>query len=357
MQVTALIQVIKFLKEKSVDPSLIGGYSKLSEITGEDSGNRDVDFWQTIKKEKDQLCNLLIESDPSDWGYAKYSLFVKIDTNQLFGKPAARYLENLLAPGKEDLRIIHSELLKKIELITNLSETLTSFLHLYDKLLPSAILTSDKESEEDLTMFLYFEEQLSVKTIQEMERFSRLWNGILNSFYTMTGEENLDLDIINFNDGNFTLGVAAGDKILKAVMTGVVGIISSLPLILQIRKTEIEIGKLPLKKDINILLEEEIQTLINLTALDLANNLISEYYDGNFDQAAMTNDISRSLKQMLNFVEKGGKFEFKPRVSDQQFANSNKILNDSYALAIEIGRISESPFNNLVKDDRLNDKF
>jgi len=357
MQISALIQVIKFLKEKSVDPSLIGGYSKLSEMTGEDSGNRDVDFWQAIKKEKEQLCNLLIKSDPSDWGYAKYSLFEKIDSNQLFGKPAARCLENLLATGKEDLRIIHSELLKKIGLITNLSDTMSGFLQMYDKLMPSDILSPDNDSEKDLTMLLYFEGQLSVKTIQEMERFSRLWNGILNSFYTLTGEANLDLDIILFDEGNFTLGVAAGDKILKAVMTGVVGIISSLPLILQIRKTQIEIGKLPLKKDINVLLEEEIQTLMNLTALDLANNLISEYYDGNFDQDAMTNDISRSLKQMLNFVEKGGKFEFRPRVSNPEFANANKILNDSYALAIEIDRLSGRPFNNLAKDDKLTDKF
>jgi hypothetical protein len=357
MQITALIQAVKFLKEKSVDPSLIGGYSRLSELTGEDPGNRDADFWQTVKKEKEQLCNLLIESDPSDWGYAKYSLFEKIDSDKLFGKPAARFIENLLAPGKEDLNLIHSELLKKTGLITSLSETLTSFLQLYDKLLPSDILPSDKDAEEDLTMLLYFEEQLSVKTIQEMERFSRLWNGILNSFYTLTGEANLDLDIINFNEGNFTLGVAAGEKMLKSVMTGVVGIISSLPLILQIRKTQIEIGKLPLRKDINVLLEEEIQTLINLSALDLANDLISEYYDGNFDREAMTNDISRSLKQMLNFVEKGGKFEFRPRVSSHEFANSNKILNDSYALAIEINRISERSYSNLGKDDKLNDKF
>ena len=116
-------------------------------------------------------------------------------------------------------------------------------------------------------------------------------------------------------------------------------------------------GKLPLKKDINVLLEEEIQTIINLTAHDLANNLISEYSEGSFDQPEMTNKISRSLKQMLNFVEKGGKFEFKPRVSDQDIAKSNKILNDSYALAIEIELISDRTFNSLVKDDQLTNKF
>ena len=50
--------------------------------------NPEEDFSSKILKEKEQLCLILSENEPVDWGYTSYSLFEKIDTNHLFGKAA-----------------------------------------------------------------------------------------------------------------------------------------------------------------------------------------------------------------------------------------------------------------------------
>jgi hypothetical protein len=285
--------------------------------------------------------DLLVQSDPHEWGYASYSLFEKMNLNKLFGKAAADYLDNLITTGLEDYKGIYNDLIRKIKLISKLSDTLNRFMQLFDQVLPDDIYQHDNKDEKKLSLFLYFEGHLSVHKIADMERYSRLWDMILSTFSRLTGEENLTLDITSFNDGNFTLGVIAEDKILDALSAGFVGILSSLPVVLQIRKTQIEISSLPLNKNFTELLEEEIETLINQRALDLAQKLLSDYQHDNFDSDEMTNAISRSLKQILNFVEKGGKVEFKPQTLTQGMAITNKILIDSYALAVEIESITD----------------
>ena len=93
-------------------------------------------------------------------------------------------------------------------------------------------------------MFLFFEGQLSVQNIADLERYSRLWDRILNTFSKLIGTEDLLLDINNFNNDHIVLGVSIEDKTIKALATGVAGILSSLPVILKIRKIQFEITDL-----------------------------------------------------------------------------------------------------------------
>jgi len=106
MQITALLQVINYLKEISEDSVLLDGYRKLSEKIKEASSNADTDLWPDILQEKDALRGFLLQSDPSYWGYASYSLFENIDKNQLFGKAAATYLDKLISPENKDYKLI-----------------------------------------------------------------------------------------------------------------------------------------------------------------------------------------------------------------------------------------------------------
>lgn len=339
MQITALIQVINYLKEISGDPALINGYLKLAEVVRIASGNQHDDFSPAILKEKEQLRHFLQENDPSDWGYASYSLFSKFDKNQLFGKAAADYLENLITPENKDYKAIYSDLSKKIKLISKLSETLSRFRQLFDQVVPAEVFQFAEEVDIKPSLLIFFEGHLSVQKVADLERYARLWDGILSTFSRLTGEESLILDISSFRNGNVSLGVSVGDKTLDAIITGVVGILASLSLVLKIRKIQIEIIHLPLNNDLNELLEEEIRTLINQRALESVRKLISDYLDDTLDAEEMTDDMCLSLKQILSFVEKGGRIEFKPLLSTPESAKTNKTLIESYAIAHELENI------------------
>lgn len=336
MQIAALIQVINYLKEMSGDPALLEGYKKLADVVREAAGNQKDNFSSAILKEKDQLRHFLLESDPSEWGYASYSLFVKINKNQLFGKAGADYLDNLITDENKDFKAIYSDLTKKIKMISKLYETLSLFRQLFDQVVPAEIFQFAEEPDIKSSLYIYFEGRLSVQNIADLERYARLWDGILGTFSRLTGERNLTLDINSFNNGNVALGVTTEDKTLDAIITGVTGILTSLPLVLKIRQIQIEITHLPLCNDLNELFEEEILTLINRKAIESAQKLISDYPDDSDNSENIVSDICLSLKQILSFVEKGGRIEFKHHLTTPDNVETNKSLIESFVIAHEL---------------------
>jgi hypothetical protein len=174
---------------------LLDGYKKLAEVAREASVNQQDDFSASILGEKEQLRLFLLESDPSDWGYASYSLFSMINKNQLFGKAAVDYLDNLITSENQDYRAIYSDLIKKIKQISKLSETLSRFQQLFDQVVPAEVFQFAEEPDIKSSLYIYFEGRLSVQNIADLERYARLWDGILSTFSMITGEENLTLDI------------------------------------------------------------------------------------------------------------------------------------------------------------------
>lgn len=339
MQITALIQVINYLKEKSGDPVLLEGYKKLADIINEASKKKDADFSSEINKEKDLLQKYLWESDPVEWGYSSYCLFEKINNNCLFGKPAVDWLEKHVRPSSKDLNQIEADLTKKIKLISKLSDNLGKPVQLLDQVIPADVFHSDSNSENKYTMILYFEDDLKVKNITDLERYARLWDGILRSFSRLTLEEELPQDISSFQSGNLVLGVVIRENTLNAIMEGVTGILASLPLILKIRKIQNELTQIPLNNNLIDLLDEETEELIDQEAFRVAKDLTIKYQDENSGSEVLVKDMARSLKQIQSFICKGGKIEFKPLIPLEETSKTNVTLNEAFTITQELKTI------------------
>jgi len=171
----------------------------------------------------------------------------------------------------------------------------------------------------------------------------------------LTGDEKLTLDISSFSNGRIVLDVTTDDDTLDLLMAGISEILNLLPVILKIRNIQTEIAHLPVNCSLSELLEEEIQTLINQKAWDSAQKLISDHLKGASFSDELTNDISRSLKQILSYVEKGGKIEFKPLRADSGNAEINKILIESFSIAHELENVTDSFARATAEKDRITD--
>jgi len=348
MQITALFQVINYLKDKSGDPSLLEGYKKLSELTREASKSTEGDLFAAIMKENEKLKKMLMDSEPGDWGYSAYSLYEKINVNQLFGKAATEYLGDLITTETKDFLPVYNDLTKRMKLMAKFSDNVNKFIQLFDLVIPSEVFRDTIDTDKS-SLILYFEGHLNVQNIADLERYARLWDGILGAFSRLTGEENLTLDISSFHNGNVVLGVAANDNILKPIMTGVTKMISILPAVLKIRKVQVDITPLPLNYDFNVMLEEEIQSLVDRTSIETAQSLTFEFFNDTKEPDEIIAIMSRSLKQTLSFIEKGGKVEFRPRSKGPETADLNRTLIDSFAIVRELEVITEKLPEELVK--------
>jgi hypothetical protein len=300
------------LKQVSEGGFLLEKYQKLEEVLKEVSKNPDKDLSEELFFAKEQLRTLLLQKDPSDLEYDAYRLFEKIDKHSVFGKPAADYIQELLSSEDKDYVEIQTELSNKIKILSRQTIAIEQFFEIIDQDILSEMVHNSDKKEIKSGLYLHFEGQVAVRDINDLERYTRIWNGILQSFSDLTGYGKQSLEFCNLHEEYIVLGVVTEGSTLEAFMKGTIGIVNSLNLIIKIRKIQTEISPLPLTNDYFELLNDEIQHLINQTAISVTDELVNSYYQGiPTDLSRVSENLCRSLKQILNFVDKGGKLECK----------------------------------------------
>jgi hypothetical protein len=346
MQITALIEAVNYLKEVSANTEILGGYKRLLEVIKEASGKKESPppgLSGRIEEEKVSLRRLLEGSDPSGLDFESYDLFARLNVNQLFGKRAAEYIDSLDTGAGADYHAIHAELSRRVRQISKLSESLGRFRQLFDQLVPSEVYRSDEGLAGKSTIILYFERRLSIQGMSDLERYTRLWDTILGTFTRLTGEVNLSPEIGNLKNGVLVLGVSAGERCMDAFMTGIEGILKILPRVHEIRRIQVDVSRLTLVNDISGLLDKEIEVLVDQSSMETAQKLVSYYYsDGGEAADEMSAEMSRSLKQVLSFVEKGGRIECRPSGREEEAAALNRSLNGYSAIALDLETLASA---------------
>lgn len=350
MQLNSLIEVLNYLKDKAGDAAVTEAYARLAETVKEASKNPETDYLPSVMKAKNNLRNILLAGDPADWGYEMYDLFEKFNSGALFGKAGADYIDRLFSGDSKDWTAIHTDLGRKSKLYSKFSENLNRFIQLYDTMLPAETAAPSLEHEVS-SLYLYFEGRLSVHNVTDLERYSGLWDGILDVFSKMNAEEKPELDINSYQSGRIVLEVAPGEKTMNSLMAGTTGILSIMPVILKIKNIQLELIPLPLSNSVNELLEQEIQSLINDSSFGNANKLINSYFHKKSDPDELAGDLSLALMQIYSFIEKGGKIEFRPSGSAAEAAKINRELVESYALARELENAGKKLAEELSKKD------
>lgn len=332
MHITALIQVVNHLKELSCDKSLLEKYEKLSESVREASEVANEEIISKINLQKNDLCEFLADNEPAHWGYSSYSLYEKLNAEKIFGRSAADSINDLIEKDKNYSRI-NARLTRSIKILTRFSENISTFHTLFQMILPAGEMVSTQEIQKP-ALLLYFEGKLSIRSIADLERYSRLWDNIISAFCNLADTDNPPIDICNINNGNIILRVSLNSFILTSMMTGVTEILSVLPFKLKIKKIQNELSQLNLQNDFAGALEDEIEYLVNTKALNAASKISVAFPIGNSEE--IVSRLARCLKQILSFVEKGGKIEYHFGESSFDTATPNRVMIEAYHTVNEL---------------------
>jgi hypothetical protein len=339
MHTTALIQVVNHLKALSSDKTLLEKYEKLSESVREAAEQANEGIIRKIDADKNDLCQFLLSNEPVHWGYASYRIYEKINSEKLFGKSAADSIENLIENGR-NYKQLNSKLAGNIKALSRFSENINKFCNLFELIMPATELVVTAEELQGPSLLLYFEGNLSIQSISDLERYSRLWDNILAVFCELAESENPPIEISNINNGNIILRVSVNSIILSSIMTGVTGILPVLPVKLKIKKIQNEILQLNLQNDYVGALENEIELLINTKALAAASKVVEGF--SSIQSPEMTiQALAKCLKQILSFVEKGGKIEYHFQENTSDMAIPNQILTEAYHTVRELELIRD----------------
>lgn len=103
-----------------------------------------------------------------------------------------------------------------------------------------------------------------------------------------------------------------GIKTINAITRGTYQVLKGYKKVLEIRRLQLELDGLTLtnKEEIRNLLEEEVLNIVDLISGSVTTELLSKYgWTDKFEKEDIYKAIQISLKQTINFVEKGGKID------------------------------------------------
>ena len=149
----------------------------------------------------------------------------------------------------------------------------------------------------------------------------------------MTQETIDDIRIYDIESSSITF--YTGIKTINALTKGTYQVLKGYKKVLDVRKIQLELEDLNLsnKEDIKNLLEEEVINIVDVISSSVTKELLTKYgWNEKFEHEDVYKAVQVSLKQAINFVEKGGKI-------DSNHAGDLRQMNENVISTLK--RISE----------------
>lgn len=313
MHINQLVEILKFI-DTIIDKSrVISQYQSIYALCSEKNINVNDILKEQLLEAKNKLCATLVEINPKLWTDAQYRIFIKFEKPDILGEEAVLQLHKLFEANQSNYSAIKEEIENRINNFLQIKHSITQLASGLEPLVkpsPNAVGGNIELEERHHLLYIQFDEGIFIKNIGQLEKFCRIWNRILAAFAYLTNESVEDIRIYDIESSSITF--YTGIKTINALTKGTYQVLKGYKKVLEVRKLQLELDGLNLsnKEELKSLLEEEVLNIVDVISGSVTNELISKYgWNDNFERDEVYQTVQVSLKQALNFVEKGGKID------------------------------------------------
>ncbi len=213
------------------------------------------------------------------------------------------------------------------EIITSIKtilDVIQHFIKEFEQTLIVDDVDNNKNNDTLKSLRIYFNEKTSINTLDELEKYTRIWNNILSAFRKLAKEDELPI-AVQFVD-KYSLVLNIGVKTANAILKAILETLNTQKRLLEIRNLKQEIQNVELSNEAEFekLLEEEVETIIDEHSAILTRDLMQSFDLDYLENQKIFDSIQISLKQILNFIDKGGKIDSKQIIKNDELNIMNK---------------------------------
>ena len=327
MHLHQLINVFTELQSIFEKNELLKRYKNIVEHCqqlAKDVNNEDAK--KSLQAEKKAIIEIHNQIEPILWHDLSFNCLHSAKDQQLLGKSLNEKLNGILVVGNTNYLHIAEEIKGISEKTNKWIKDVGDFINNnknWNAILPE-YLTGD---EKKCTLKVFFANSTFIKTLQDLERNIRIWNNIFNVFTKLVEQLPEELYVYSVEQG--FLIIKAPSKVTEAFSTAILSILSNHRKLLEIKKIKYDLGMLNLThhEEISTLLEQESKVQIDQIAYELSNQLVDNYFSNINESNEITENVSLSVKQMMDFIEKGGKLDIDCLDNSIVSLNKSNIIN------------------------------
>ncbi len=312
MNLYQLTETLESIKKMIADKLLLLHYQTLAnQLYSIASGSDSDDEIQVVEDKKKIITRIHTEFSQESWSDIQVEFIKKFNKNDLLGKKAIKRLQQVFVTFKDK----PFEQAQEIEQIINDYDSLVVELTSLLKSLGTILFNSDEHQSDDQGLnyshlYISFEEGTFFQHLSILEKFSRIWNRILMSFMYLTCETIKPTFVSEISSKTITFNLEP--EAIKALTYSAVQVLKGYKKVLEIRRLQLEINNLNLsnKNELEDILEDEVINIVDIISLQVSMELVDKYdLSRKIRKEEIRRNIQIALKQIVNFIEKGGKID------------------------------------------------
>ena len=205
MQVNQLIEVVNYINSVIDNYGLNNLYQNLINYLNQARQNPNDGITENIIVTRQSIYDAHKEIEPIRWNFFKRKLFNDFGAQDLLGNSAINSIENIFRQYQADPNGAANGIQNILKETTQLKKRVSQLL---DGLGP---LADEREYEEiqenEAILQLYFDEEASVETINDLENYSGIWKKIIHSFLRLSKDNVEDAKILSIEQGSLLIEV------------------------------------------------------------------------------------------------------------------------------------------------------
>lgn len=326
MQVQKLIEIMEFIKTTMDETKIISACENFANYIAALKANPEPAEIILFNKMKEEIVGLQKKNEPRKWMYADYKIFKEINKDNLLGESAIDEMNAIIELNKSlnhNLAQQIQQVVKDMQLLYNHVQSSNTIEDFINKYLPLMDLIPKNQN----IVYISYDGNVAINKLNEVEKYSRIWDNILVLFHSLTGEreEEITVSSLDMTNGCFCFGIRAGMNAIKALSNTLTSFLEEYTRIYKIRQVQLEVINLNLAQDIISMLEQEIQSFINEKSHSIVMNIIEKF-------AVSSSEVNEDklvivIRQIIDFIEKGGRINFEGLAIEEEI---NFSLNNNY---------------------------
>ncbi len=218
-------------------------------------------------------------------------------------------LEDIIPARNFDISFTHLILKQKILALDTIYERMKKIMITTEELchdfMTKEITDNFYPQWKEGILGIIYSDKVIPPDLYSKEKFFRLWNTIIDSFNQLTKSQ-IRAEIYQMDC--YSNIIKLEPVTIQTLIEGLRIVLEDYKKILEIKKIKLEIEQLNLNAKDTLLemLNNEINTEIDTICKSVAENLIIPFNHPTSDSITIIDNIQIALKQLINFIEKGG---------------------------------------------------
>ncbi len=324
MQIKELLDLTHWIDENIKPLATAKSYQNLYSVL---SGNTQGRQQQPFEEQKNKIIESINHIECKGLSHDQEDMLDRMGILSVIGKQGVNNLENILFRNNLDISTAATEINKIQQSITGAIQSSDALQQNLKKYLPADFDFYEDCEEGEVLMRIHFQKDVSLNNVAKFEEFGKKWHEIGRGIAMAHSTSPEDIKVVGASKGSIIieLGMAAGialtaSKVINGALKVVeksLGIKKALKE-LKLLDLNIEKAQLDIEKQSKELKENGISSMVRDISKDL--NISTNNGEGDKIKA-----LEKSVKGLVDFVEKGGEVDFYAPEQNSQNDDIDKL--------------------------------